>query len=402
MTYAVHDPSMRLYGRSNTGERITSNGPGVHKLVTHPQIGTEANTCNCGCHRATVNMTNANEPDSIKNGLIDDPSAAKRGCWVTLRVMPFLVGPSHHSMLRTIWFYLALAAAAAASAAAEADAFNDTTWTIQEYECESYCETGMFCGRDLKCHPYSCETFYALGHPFWTGHDDDPSSTPPPKLDCQIVEQGQDRSFLHHEPMCKGGYLPTAVNGDGSWCAYADASSDPDLFVYMNRKCTGTPSDGYRFVCYDMDPDTDLDAYFADYAAATAGLENIESFDNSTRYPHHYNGQLTAPQISTFTSGSSTEFNVTLANRSIVAELFNVTESHPLSSLLCKNGCKDTEFCGQDGTCHAFNCVNLYDYGPKTATGHDYDDRKAPKLACTSEPPPVEETPVPVYRHGRC
>jgi uncharacterized protein YuzB (UPF0349 family) len=100
-------------------------------------------------------------------------------------------------MLPTIWFYLALAAAAAASAAAEEDAFNDTTWTIQEYECESYCGSGMFCGRDLQCYPYSCETFYALGHPSWTGHDDDPSLPPPPKLDCQIVEPGQDRSFLH-------------------------------------------------------------------------------------------------------------------------------------------------------------------------------------------------------------
>jgi hypothetical protein len=356
-------------------------------------------------------MTNANDPDSHTNRLIDDPRAAKRVLGHS--TLQFLVGTSHHSMLPTIWFYLAMAAAAAASAAAEEDAFNDTTWTIQKYECKSDCDSGMFCGRDLKCHPYSCETFYALGHPFWTGHDDDPSSSPPPELDCKIVELGQDRSFLHHEPMCKGGYLPSAVyyvsaNGDGgSWCAYADASSDPDLFVYMNRKCTGTPSDGYGFVCYDMDPDTDLDAYFADYAAATAGLENIESFDNSTRYPHHYNGQLTAPQISTFTSGSTTEFNVTLANRSMVAELFNVTESHPLSSLLCKNGCKDTEFCGQDGTCHAFNCVNLYDYGPKTATGHDYDDRKAPKLACTNEPPPVEDTstclsPWPLLIHYHC
>jgi hypothetical protein len=325
-------------------------------------------------------------------------------------------------MWPTIWFYLALAAAAAASAAAEEDAFNDTS-TVPEYEykCENDCDDGMFCGRDLKCHPFSCETFYALGPPTWTGHnDDDPSSSPPPELDCQIVEPGQDRSFLNHEPFCKGGYLPTAVDyvhahGDGgSWCAYADASSDPDLFVYMNRKCTGTPSDGYGFVCYDMDPDTDLDAYFADYAAATAGLENIDYIYNGTsypRYPHDYNGRLTAPRFSRFTGRNgiriTPEFNVTWANRSMVAELFNVTESHPLSSLLCKNGCKDTEFCGQDGTCHAFNCVNLYDYGPKTATGHDYDDLKAPKLVCTSETPPVEDTstclsPWPLLIHYHC
>jgi hypothetical protein len=179
----------------------------------------------------------------------------------------------------------------------------------------------------------------------------------------------------------------------------------------MNRKCTGTPNDGYGFVCYDMAPDTDLDAYFADYAAATAGLEDKVYFDNSTRYPHYYNGYLTAPKFSRFTGRLgiriTTEFNVTWANRSMVAELFNVTESHPLSSLLCKNGCKDTEFCGQDGTCHAFNCVNLYDYGPKTATGHDYDDLKAPKLVCTNEPPPVEDTsaclsPWPLLIHYHC
>jgi hypothetical protein len=52
--------------------------------------------------------------------------------------------------------------------------------------------------------------------------------------------------------------------------------------------------------------------------------------------------------------------------------------------------CQDTEFCGQDGTCHELNCINLYDYGPKTLTGHDDQDVSVPKLVCTGEPPTVD------------
>jgi hypothetical protein len=112
---------------------------------------------------------------------------------------------------------------------------------------------------------------------------------------------------------------------------------------------------------------------------------------------HYYNVELRAPHI--FTVGvpqlpvTSSEFNATLASRVVWAKLFEVRlDADSFDPLLCEDdgGCKDTEFCGLDGTCHPFNCVNLYQYGPPTFTGHEYQDASAPVLVCSRDPPAVD------------
>ena len=61
------------------------------------------------------------------------------------------------------------------------------------YECENPCEDGSFCGRDLQCHINSCDNWYTLGHPTWTGYVPGKS----PALSCKIVDDDQgDRTFL--------------------------------------------------------------------------------------------------------------------------------------------------------------------------------------------------------------
>ena len=269
------------------------------------------------------------------------------------------------------------------------------------YECENPCDDGSFCGRDLQCHSFSCENWYTLGHPIMTGYTPGKSPT---TLDCATLEPGEDRSFLTQDQYCADGKLPTAVTfldecqGNSVCASYrsseSSSASSPQVVAHMNRKCTAVPSDGFGFACYDVAPDTDLETYFADYVAATTDLEPIpcdaQDEGNAVK-PHVYTDYVGSRRISSHMGSSSADFNVTLASKSIVARLFQVKLNYTIFPL-CEDGCKDTEFCGQDGTCHEFNCVNVYDYGPKTVTGHEYQDTSSPNLECSSESPTFDDS----------
>ena len=259
------------------------------------------------------------------------------------------------------------------------------------YECVNPCKDMTFCGRDLQCHPYSCENWYMLGHPLMTGYMPDTS----PALNCEILENGEDRSYQTASPFCDDGFMPTSVTFRDGCKSRSTCWDGSATVVHLNRKCTSTPRNGFGFVCYDMAPDTDFEAYYEEYIAATEkDLDPINcTEDNETYTEHHiYTSELSYPVegfVTTLSSDySSSDFNVTLATRTLVANLFAVNLTRTVFAL-CENGCKSTEFCGQDGSCHEFNCVNVYDYGPKTVTGHDYQDPSAPQLQC-SDPAPTE------------
>jgi hypothetical protein len=166
----------------------------------------------------------------------------------------------------------------------------------------------------------------------------------------------------------------------------------------MNRKCKSTPSKQYGFVCYDMAPETDLEEYFADYIAATDALDVSSALPysgtNETKVENHlYTVHVSSPHDpdSTYLSFSTTVFNATLASRTIVSTLFEIKPELDFFPIqLCENGCRDTEFCGEDGTCHEFNCMSLYEYGPETVTGHRYHDPLTPSLLCSNEPPTID------------
>lgn len=173
------------------------------------------------------------------------------------------------------------------SAGADEVVVVDGIYTITPLVCAVACDQGSFCGRDLTCHPHSCENWYTFGHPAMTKYNNNTAqkdaAAVATQLDCQIMTaNGQDRSFLTEGQVCKDGNLPSALsfhNGcdyDGGDCVYDDSSSlssgRPPV-PRMNRKCTAAPIDGYGFVCYDMAPETDFDTYFAEYMTATANVE---------------------------------------------------------------------------------------------------------------------------------
>jgi hypothetical protein len=269
-----------------------------------------------------------------------------------------------------------------------------------DYKCVNACEEkGTFCGRDLKCHTYSCDNWYMFAHPIFTGYQTNQSQ---PNLDCKILQgNDQDRSFLTENHVCKDRNLPAAVSfaldpcqtSSALYCAH---DMNRQITALMNRKCTSTPSDEYGFVCYDMAPDTDFEKYFEDYIVATDDLDVSSALPcsgtNETKVEnHHYTAYISSPLYGASHGFSTTVFNATLVGRTIVSKLLEINLEYELFSIqLCENGCRDTEFCGEDGTCHEFNCMSLYQYGPETVTGHEYQDQSTPSLVCSNEPPTID------------
>ena len=204
----------------------------------------------------------------------------------------------------------------ASSPSCSAQNTNDDDLPEYEYACENLCEQGSFCGRDLQCHVYSCENWYRLGHPTMTGHVIGQS----PDLSCKIVENDvEDRSFLSAQPYCYDG-LPTAVTFVEGCDPVSDCWDGSSYMARLNRKCTSIPSDGLGFVCYDMDPGTETDAYFAAYVAATANLDSepCAEYNETVAENHVYSVQLSSTRIIVAASFASSSFNATLAMKTLV------------------------------------------------------------------------------------
>ena len=53
----------------------------------------------------------------------------------------------------------------------------------------------------------------------------------------------------------------------------------------------------------------------------------------------------------------------------------------------CDPPCSIPEFCGTDGTCYAYDCRNLYEFGPVAYTGRSSMDNDDEPLTCTTELP---------------
>ena len=135
-----------------------------------------------------------------------------------------------------------------------------------------------------------------------------------------------------------------------------------------------------------MAPTTDTDTYFENFITATADLDvkPCTEYNETVTDPYTYETIFAADHSTTLDGFNSLKFNATLAMKTLNAKLFEFNVSEALFPF-CENGCKTTEFCGQDGTCHEFNCVNVYEYGPSSVTGHDFQDASAPELECSTE-----------------
>jgi hypothetical protein len=274
------------------------------------------------------------------------------------------------------------------NAAFELYSYNDTI-KLPEYDfnCTVACAENEFCGRDLKCHAFNCEVYYTLGHPTMTGYNSETSES----LDCQEIRaDNEDVSFLSQQPLCFG-VAPVALAwnkgcpGSGLYFPYPCDYSDPevDVAVRFNRKCTAKPSEDTGFICFDIAPDTDYDAYFSSVPMDPSGSEqeNCTSEYNGTSH-FFYTGRVNGPQVGLMYEWTGSEtWNVSLAAAAMVSEYFEVQHFNDFP--FCSGGCKYTEFCGQDGICHSYNCENVYAYGPASVTGHGDGDTRD-DLMCTS------------------
>lgn len=258
-----------------------------------------------------------------------------------------------------------------------------------DFNCTVACADNEFCGRDLKCHAFNCEVYYMLGHPSMTGYNSETSGS----LDCQEIQRSdhEDVSFLSKPPACHGN-VPIALawaRECGSYFFYIPYPCDlidPEVGVTVsfNRKCTAKPSEDTGFVCFDISPDTDYDAYFSSVPmdSSVADQENCTTAENSSSSHYFYTGRVIGPQVGlSYESYGSETWNVSLAAAAMVSEYFEVERINDFP--FCSGGCKYTEFCGQDGMCHSYNCENVYAYGPASVTGHGDGDARG-DLMCTS------------------
>lgn len=255
--------------------------------------------------------------------------------------------------------------------------------TVTRFFCPSDCSSDEFCGSDLQCHRYSCESWYQWGPPTFTRYD--PAVSEP--LTCVDIARGQeDVSFLSLPPYC-GNSMPVAVEfiECGRDSGSTSCPSKGSTVAHMNRKCTAQPSLATGFVCYDVSDNTDLETYFAEYLSASKELESEPCRNSSLATWHSYNGVFFAPNYGAFSGpGSTNAFNASLAASSIISGLFEVPSPSELKFPLCQPGCKDSEFCGQDGACYTYNCENMYARGPVEVTGHAEGDDGV--LVCTDVP----------------
>lgn len=255
---------------------------------------------------------------------------------------------------------------------------------LTSFGCPSPCVDTEFCGRDLQCHPYSCEAWYELGHPFFTAY------VPGTSEDLTCSDVVEDRTFLRQPPFCEAG-LPLAaeyIAPNASTTTCFDPSRDEQLATYsFTRKCTAQPISETGFICYDISPNTDFDTHTKEYVEQTQALNSgdhvyklyVDGYtmrkEDGYEYPS-YVGQI----LSLGEGGDGSVYNATAARAAMHARAFQTFDS-PLPLDLCTKGCLMNEFCGVDGQCHAIDCDNFWEYGAVEFTGNDNDS----KLNCTLE-----------------
>ena len=263
----------------------------------------------------------------------------------------------------------------------------------RSYNCS--CAADEYCGRDGGCHSFvSCEDWYDLGHPFYTGWNE----TQAP-LTCFNLD-GEDLSFLGRMGTCPGKTIPLLVSfvqensTSGSGACSAEVPGDiyaPEFGIPVSRKCTAQPTDEFAFVCYDLGPDVNVAEYVQDYVDATTNLTGVHRYwglqptaDFVATNGSHL-AVLTDPVPMNLTE--TTEFDSALVRRSgfSLLYLFDYVSEFPLD---CQ--CPFDEFCGKDGRCHGYTCEEVFAFGPEFYTGLARGDQ-VPKLNCTDflQPDPI-------------
>ena len=131
------------------------------------------------------------------------------------------------------------------------------------------CKSTEFCGNDLRCHDFSCETFYQYGPTDYTGHDGQ---------QLQLLQCTETMNSSTSTGWCKStdNGFPIAVKygclPDGYFVGSTDCPSSAleaenlyaGRFATYNRYCTAQPNPGQRFTCFDMDT-VDPEMYFQDF-----------------------------------------------------------------------------------------------------------------------------------------
>jgi len=281
--------------------------------------------------------------------------------------------------------------------------------------CVVTCEETQFCGNDSQCHNTTCSNIYDFRIQDYTHKDETESE----ELQCvDFAANERDRTFFRNEDIeCFGGLndLPAvvsfkceiSVSGGGS-CPNNGWKEKDRPYVPFNRKCTAQTGAQRFFSCYEISPQTDVESYFASYAAEVKALQETNftcDAANESEYPHHEYANVTVysyhRQNTKFqgvysngipSDGSSDNFSVTLARMAMLvrSDLLSNDDYHGFPAR-CAGGCGYDEFCGIDNACHFRNCENFYDFGSSEFTGNKTSE--SGQLSCFVDSFPEEITP---------
>lgn len=299
---------------------------------------------------------------------------------------------------------------------AELDSDNDAATTPADFVpfgtngCDAPCDKAQFCGNDNRCHDYSCDEIYEFGHTGFTRYSPDTSeklhcvtfdddSSPDDDGDDGSTTGSSDLSFFYdgEDFACDDRRLPYVVRyGCGSsTSSSASCNSDPlskegsgssptPVVLRANRKCTAQTTQQNYFSCYDIAPETDMDAYFANYIAAVDASNNttscasegdgtstspVHSYGGSVLYSAHKDTHWVGKELGNglpIAEADGVTFNQALASSfvEVHSERFHTLEPEFPNRCADDGGCKGNEVCGRDNKCIVGNsCSFYYSYG---------------------------------------
>jgi len=146
------------------------------------------------------------------------------------------------------------------------------------------CKTTEFCGTDLQCHEFSCDTFYRYGPTVYTGQEEEKEEQ---QLQCTDTMSSSASAWCDFTgdgfPIAvKYQCLPNGYFVDLPDCP-ASALQEENLYAgrytTYNRYCTAQPNPGQQFTCFDMDS-MDPELYFQDFVYAVRANDTCTAENN--------------------------------------------------------------------------------------------------------------------------
>ena len=137
--------------------------------------------------------------------------------------------------------------------------------------CNS-CGYTQFCGMDGQCHDFGCENIFLYGNSTWLGSETEVERNSD-ALNCtDTIQPGWDENGCYDGQQWPTPIAYACLNGwdeaTDTWVGFGflpcEQKSQILASMPLNRMCTADLPTS-TFICYDMNPATDFDTYFADF-----------------------------------------------------------------------------------------------------------------------------------------